>query len=324
MENRKNLVFIYSIPRPSAVKLDEFTSDSSGVKLKKNKNGDTRDIISALYNPRTGRLATGLDKPWLENGEQKTENGIGLTLQDKYERKYNRPKGYYTSTANLSMESFYKDSRELTYFESKSWPLQDGCTVIDLDVEDDVMFYHVCLESKFVANSEKEWKEHKWPKATHYIAIENEQEEIKYKKNQSKLEAFSALNNKDILPTVKRKIAIILELANSKSNASEEQITNLLYQYIDNGDNNANIGKFLSLVRLLNTADGKVEFEARYTLKQAVDLRIITINKGTYTWIRPKGSIELGNKPESAIEFLTDTKKADLISELQNEIKVRS
>lgn len=320
----KKLVFIYSIPRVSAVKLDEFTSDSSGVKLKKNKNGDSKDVISALHNSKTGKLATGLDKPWLEEGKEKEENGRLLTLQDKYERMFNLPTGTLNSNPYPSLETFYKETFNPTYFQSKSWTLNDGCTVLDLSNMDDLMFYHVCLESKLVANSEKEWKEHKWPKAQYYIAIENEQDEIKFKKNQSKLEAFSALNDKDLLPSNKRKITSILELVNSKGNITEEQVTNLLYQFIENNsDSNGNISRFLSLYSLLKTADGKVEFEARFTLKQALDLRIITILKGTYTWVRPKGTVELGNKPESAIEFLTDTKKADLIAELQTEIKLK-
>jgi len=324
MSNKK-LVFIYSIPRPSAQKLDEFTADSSGVKIKKNKNGEAKDSLAALKNTRTSKLSTGLDEPWLENGAQKEENGRLLTLQDKYERQFNLDRGFLTDECSPGLDKFYQTNHVPTYFQSKSWSLNDGATVLDLDVFDDCMFYHVCLASKLVANSEREWKEHKWPHARYYVAIENEQDEIKFKSNTNKIAAFAALSDSDMLPTVKRKIAAILELVNVKGNVTEEQVTNLLFQFIENNtSNNNNIYRFLTLYKLLKTADGKIQFEARFTLKQALDMRIISINKGTYTWVRAKGSIELGNKPESALEFLMDTKKADLIQELQSEIKLKS
>lgn len=49
----------------------------------------------------------------------------------------------------------------MTYFQKKNWALQDGTTVLNLDNFDDAMLYYVCLDSKMVANSEKEWRNKK-------------------------------------------------------------------------------------------------------------------------------------------------------------------
>ena len=48
------------------------------------------------------------------------------------------------------------DESKMTYFQKKYWQLVDGTTVLDLDSEDDEMFYYVCLGSQRIANSERE------------------------------------------------------------------------------------------------------------------------------------------------------------------------
>jgi hypothetical protein len=174
-------VFIYSIPRQTATKVSDFTSDVSGKKLKKTKIGRATDGVVALYNPRYGGLANGLSyKPWKEDGKVKVDPDTGrhLTLQDKYEQRFNLDPGYLTNRPWRKGDSHSEE--DLTYFQKARWVLNDGCTVLDLDNFDDLMGYHVMLDSKFVANSEKEISQ--WPKATHYIALENEAEEIKFKR----------------------------------------------------------------------------------------------------------------------------------------------
>ena len=130
-------VFIYSIPRDSAFGIENWTSVSSGVKLNKNKIGRCRDGIQALYNPKYGGLANGLSyKPWIENGVQvKDSEGNLLTLQHKLEKKWNLPKDYLTNRPYRKGDPI-KES-EWTYFQRKSWKLNDGATVLDLSNMDD-------------------------------------------------------------------------------------------------------------------------------------------------------------------------------------------
>lgn len=53
-------VFIYSIERDTATKVDQFTNDSSGKRMKKTKIGRATDKIQALYSAKYGVLANGL------------------------------------------------------------------------------------------------------------------------------------------------------------------------------------------------------------------------------------------------------------------------
>lgn len=328
MEN-KNLVFIYTIPRDSVLGLHNHVDPNSGKRLNKTKIGNTEDTIQALYNVRTGKLSNYISTtPWLdESGQPKLDkSGRALTLQQKLEIEWNFAEGELTDEPVGNVDDVYNGKKGLTYFQSKSWPLSDGCTVLDLGKKDDLMCYYVCLASKLVANSEKEWRAHKWPSAKYYIAIENEADEISYKVNQNKLEAYAMLSSPEMTPILKRKIAILLQITNVKADVPDLVIDNALYVFIDKADNKqlSNITKFKELFNKATKPDSRIEFEARYLMERALAWRVFSEKQGTYTWIRSKGSIELGNKPESVVAFLIDPKKQDLVEELEKEIKLKS
>lgn len=304
-------VFVSSIPRPSVFGIDEWTNDSSGVKLQKTKIGNTKTSIRALYSRSKGGLANYISyTPWIEDGVQKVdERGNPLMLQHKLELKWNKEPGYFTNRALSKGENIPDDKR--TYFQRKVWPMNDGSTVFDLDTMDGEMGYYVCLASSLVANSEKEWRANKWPKAEYYIALENETDEIKYKRNEIKSKAFAALHNPDFTESYKRKFVSILDIASTRSNLTTEQVHNLLYDYVDKSafTPGSNIEKFNELVLLLNTAPGREELEARFILKQALDSRIIYEKQGSYTWVRPEGPLVIGDRYSEAIDFLLNPKK---------------
>ena len=127
-------VFIYSIPRQSAFGIHDWTSDSSGVKLLKTKIGKTKDKIPALFSPKYGGLANGLSyKPWIQDGTQvKDEKGNPLTLQHKMEKKWNLPEGYLTHKSWRKGDPIKEEN--WTYFQRMAWKLNDGSTVLDLDL----------------------------------------------------------------------------------------------------------------------------------------------------------------------------------------------
>lgn len=317
------LVYIYSTQRESALKLDEFVSDTSGKRLKKTKIGRTTDGFQALYSPKVGGLKNGLSyKPWLdENGVQKEENGVKLTLQDKMERKWNLPKGFLTNKPWRKGQT----SDEFTYYQTTSWRLADGSTVLDLNIMNDELAYYVYLDSKYVGNSEKEWREHKWPYATHYIALENEAEELKYKKNERKSRAFASLHSEDMTPAMKRSFIYLLELANSTSELTDQQAHNLLFDYIDTTTftPGSNIDKFLNLYTKLETPGGRSELEAELLLMKLLTKRVISEKQGAYFWVRPEGTIELGVTKAEAIDFILNPKKQTLVDELEILLKTR-
>lgn len=309
-------VFIKSIPRDTATKVHEFKNGKSGKSLNKTKISEKcKDGYQALFSPKIGGLKTGLYKT-LKVGEKE------VTLQDWAEEKWGLSKGFLSNKAWRKGDTM-KDE-EMTYFQKKSWKFNDGTTILDLDNLDDFCCYHMCLESKYIANSEKEWKEHKWPKATHYISHENEPDEIKLRKNNRKALAYRAMTDNDFTLPWKRKVVVVLQLASDRITLSEEQINNLLYDYIDNSathEGPTSISKLLEKYSMIAKADTKNILEAEYLLQSATDWRIVIEKAGTYTWLSKDMQIGF-NKPE-AIDFITDVRKQSLVDELKEEIKLK-
>jgi hypothetical protein len=327
MNNLNKKVYIYSVDKESATGIHKWTNESSGRSLRKTKIGGTKTTLKALYSSKVGGLANYISHtPWMdENGNQmKDGDGNLLTLQDKEEQYWNKPKGYFTNRARTREDNDNK--APITYFQRKEWPLNDGATIFDLSLMDDRMGYYMALDSKRVANSEKEYKNHEWPYAEFYIAIENESDEMKYAKTQRKSKAFASLHHKDMTPIMARKFVDILNLINTLAVASQEQVQNLLYDYIDKSgyNHNSNLQKFENLFSLLKTATGREELEARHLLKRAEDARVVYSKAGTYTWIRPEGhKLVIGEKYQEAIDFLTNPKKEDFVEDIIKQIEAR-
>lgn len=311
-------VFIKSIPRETASKIHEIRDNRSGKKLNKNKiTSRCKDGFQALWSPSVGGLKTGLYK------KLTLEDGTVTTYQDWAEKKWNLPKGYLTNRAWRKGDSMANE--DMTYFQKKAWKLNDGTTVLDLELLDDFCAYHMFLESKSVANSEREWKEHRWPKAKFYIALENESDAIKYKKTQRKARAFAALYDKALTLPWKRKFVAILGIASDRVQLTEEQINNQLYDFIDksqlhDGDS-TNINKFLTKFEALKKKDTRERLEAEYELQKLIDWRIVFEKSGTYTWLS-KG-MELGYNKTEAVDFLLNPKKQVLVEELQEELALK-
>lgn len=319
-------VFIYSIPRQTATGVSQFVNDSSGRSMNKTKMGRARDTIRALYDPKVGGYANYISyTPWIdENGTPKTdETGKPLMLQSKFEQKWHLQPGFLTNKPWRKGDSI-KDE-DFTYYMKTSWRLNDGCTVLDLTNMDDELGYYVMLASSLVANSEREYLEHKWPRAQYYIALENESEEIKYGRNAVKSKAFSALHDDKLTDVIKRKLVALLGITSSKSDVTGQQVHNALYEFIDKSSftPGSNIEKFNTLIRLLDTPDGRETFEARYILKQAMDTRLVIEKQDVYTWNRPRGPIVIGDRYDEAVDFILDPRKATDVEELTQEIANR-
>lgn len=319
------IIFVYSIPKKTATGLSEMTSDVSGKKLQKVKMGRCKDGIVALYSAKIGGLANYISyTPWIEDGKQKVdEKGSPLTLQDKMELKWNKPKGYFTNAPWITGSSVKEE--DLTYFQRKRWKMSDGCTVFDLSNMEDELGYYVCLGSGLVANSEREYLSHKWPKAQWFIALEHENDEIRYSKNEIKSKAFAALHGSELTSVYKRKMVSLLDLSSSRAALTDQQVHNLLFDYIDKSGftPGSNIDKFTELITLLTTPLGREQFESKYILKQAIDARIVIEKQSTYTWPRASGILTLGETYTEAIDFIMNPKKSAVVEELMNEINAK-
>lgn len=319
-------IFIQSIPRESALGISEWSSDTSGVKLNKTKVGRANTRIMALPNPRVGGLANYISyTPYIDPAtglEQKDEKGNTIMLQQYLEQKWNLPKDYLHNRVHRKDSSLKPE--DMSYYQTKYWILQDGTTALDMNNMDDELGYYVMLASQLVANSEREWKAHKWPKAQFYIALENEGENIKHQKNMLKGKAIASLHAPHIVPTIKRKMVSLLDLANTKSALTTEQVDNLLFDYIDKSTftPGSNIDKFNMIIKLLDTAKGKEEFEARYIIRQAIDTKVIYEKQGSYVWVRPDGNtLNVADRLSEMIDFITSPKKSKEVEEIQEQIK---
>ena len=320
-------VFIRSIPRATATGISDWVNDASGMKLQKTKIGDRANTTLCItYSKKHGGLATGLHEPWTENGVIKKEaDGTALTLQDYYERKFGFNKGYLTNQLTDPMGLRPFDEGKRTYMEDLIVTLNDGTTILDLSEFDDLMRYHAILEHPKVANSEKEWKAHKWPNAEFFIAMESEHETLKYQRLAVKTKAISQLYHPALTLPVRRKAIVILGITTARTTMTEEQIHNLMYEFIDNttANNGNNIPHFNEIIALLETPKGRIEFESKYLLRAAIDYRVIIEKAGTYTWIRANGPIVFGETYTEAIDTLTNPKKDALVQELKDELKLK-
>jgi len=189
------------------------------------------------------------------------------------------------------------------------------------------MRYYVCLASSKVANSQREYQEHKWPKAQWYIALENESEEIKYQRSELRSKAYAALHDKDMTENMKRKIVSLLDIASTRSALTPQQVHNQLSHHIETSGFSVgnNIEKFNLLYNMLKTAHGRERLEAMYLLKQAMDNRIIYEKQGTYTFIRTTGGpLNIGDRYDEAVDFLLNPKKDKEVEDIREAIKQKS
>ncbi len=287
--------------------------------------GRSKDAFTASYDASIGGLANYISyTPWInpETGQpHKNDKGETLMLQYYLEKKYNLPEDYLT---NRPVWRNPKKGEE-TYFQTKTWKLNDGSTVFDLGLMEDELGYYVALANQRIANSEKEWKAHKWPRAEYYVAVENESDTIKYQKNETKGKAIANLYSNELTDAYKRKFVSILDITSSKSILTKEQVDNLLFDYIEQSTylTGSNIDKFNDLFRLLSTPSGRAEIEARYILRQAIDCRIVYEKQGSYTWVRSNGNLIIGDRYQEAIDFILSPKKDKEVSELRDEIKLK-
>lgn len=308
-------IFIKSIPRDTATKVHEFSNPLTGVRLNKTKIGNCKDGLMALYSRKIGGLNTGLT-----NVVETDEKGRQITLQEKMEAKWGKPAGYFGNSHTQNPDE------EPTYFQNKVWYLNDGTTVLDLENMDDELFYYVCLASKYVANSEKEWRAHKWPKAMFYISLENESDELKHSRKEKRRKALAALEGENMTPTMKRKFAGILGLGSSLAAMTYEQVDNQLDEYIDTGaadpTGKTSVDKFMELYADLATDLGREKIEAKFLLQNLLDSRIVYEKQGTYRWVRK--DMNIGDRYHEVIEFLLNPKKSADRDELEQELKSKT
>ncbi len=318
-------VFVQSIPRSTATGVSELVNPNSGKKSNKTKMGNCSDSFQALYSPKVGGLATGLTDAWVEDGVQVIDEVTKrpLLIQHKMERKHNLPDGFLNNKPWMKGDS--DDEKNWTYYQRKYVTLNDGSTVFNTDEMEGELSYYILLASKYVANSEKEWRDHKWPDARWYIALENEEDELKATKSRQKSKCIAFLVDDEFSLTYQQKFVHVLGLATVSASLTTDAIYNLLKDYIDASNYlpGSNIEKFQELQELLKTPLGREEFEARHLLKRSIDGRVVREKQGAYIWDRPDGPLRLGENYREAVEYLLDPKKEAMVEDLLAELKLK-
>lgn len=319
-------VIIKSRPRKSVLKLSEVTNSNGNQSLNRTKMGKCTDAIGAPYDARTGRLKTGLnrviDNPYKGDDSLNEEfkyisSRDKITKQEEMEIKYGLPKGYLSDAPPSQRR---KKGEELTFLQEFKFHLNDGSTVFDTETLEGELAYEISKVCKHVANSEKELKDHLWPHATHYIAIRNESEALKYKRQSEIDQAIANLRSEQMDDVTQIKILKALNMI--KGSTTKERAYTMLSDFIrETSEVNSNARKFNDLYNLLSTQEGREDIDAQALLKDLLDNWIISEKAGTYTWIR-KG-LNLGQRKEDAIRFLIDPNKQPERDELERELKAK-
>lgn len=320
-------VFVQTLPRESAFKVHEQKDPQSQKSLGKTKISEAcKDGIPALWSASTRRRKTGLNK--LVDNPYYSKDGKNpkvpkefqdLIDQDKilkqhvFEIKHGKPRGFYTDVPSV------KGSPK-TFFDRFKYKLNDGTTTLDLSNPIDEIAYEVFKESKYIANSKKEYAEHIWPRADFVLTEPNESEREMYQKKQTVDKAKAALVSMDNL--TQEKVAKILGLVKGKSNP--ETIYSTLSSYIETASlkNMSPIDEFNDLVKLLSTKKGREEVDAKALLEDLIYFRIVGVRQNTYKWLH--GDIVIGQRKPAAVSYLLDPAQQPEVDEMKAELKAKT
>lgn len=334
-------VFIKTIPRETATKISDFRNESGErtSKLNKTKMGRCKTKLTCPYSSKTHRLITGLDEfysedgvtnPYKDNAKLPQEfmyikDKEKITLQEYLEVKHGVRKDYYTSRPAKARQNFDTKGADRPFFWDFSYPMSDGSTMLDLSNSKDEAAYYMFKspEYKLVANSEKDYRSHKYPYAQYYISYENEGEEIQFASKKRLNRAVAILEGEQLqdVETMK-KFVKILKLA--KDISSVTQGYNLIDTLIKTDKSTgatSGLNRFLSLAELLDTPEGRERLTAKAELADYINHWIITEKAGTYTWVSK--AMVIANREEEAIDYLVNPGKQIEQEELSLSLKAK-
>lgn len=331
MEGTK--VFIKSIPRETATKISEAKSGSTGKRLNKNKIGRCKDTLRAMYSAQTGKLLTGLTEEVL-NPYYQTKSALPAefqyikdlercSLQEVLEIKHKVPKGTYTDKP--WQEGTGMRESDLTFFQKFRKKLNDGTTILDLNITHDELAYYMLKASPLVALSNKFEDRRKKPKAEYYISDINESELEKFSKREKYHSTIAKLRDSKFTPSYQAKVAKALDLIKGDTTSmKQESIYLLLDAYIEEAFKSTKEDKlttFEEIYKLSTTAEGKERLDVLCLLSDLIHARLVNENRGTYTWLS-KGLV-IGQRKEDAIQFLLDPKKQPEVDEMKRQLKAK-
>jgi hypothetical protein len=242
-----------------------------------------------------------------------------ITRQEFLEFKHGRSPGYYTAEAPLKKLK----GEPATYMELYKKRLNDGLTVLDLAIPEDEVFYWACMGyHKYIAPSKKSWLSHARPYATHYLSLQEEDEELAMASKRLRNRAIAMLEDESFNKTLKE--AVVKDLNWQRGEISEAQAYSLLSGKIENADYKSKVNdatKFIEAYEKTKTAEGREYLMSSVLLSDLIYNRVITNVKDTYTWNTK--SLVIGHNKKDAINFLMDPNKADQVKMVKGELKAK-
>lgn len=334
--SQKGKVYVQTVIKPTATKVSEIVNGKNQKLNQMKISRNIYNVFSVLQSEKTGKLKTGLNKyvdnPYKETDPKDLPNKdfgfvVGkdkILLQHLKEIEYNLPLNYLTDEAVDRGKRGALDNP--TFYQTFKYKLNDGTTIFDLNNMNDDLAYHAMLESKYFANSKKELDENKFPFAIHYISLENESDELKYKKKYQKDKAKGTLTFGDLAtPEMQRKFVKVLVPQVGKGNLTDIQAYNTLSTAIEDNTKGVDginfIDKFLKMYEEIQTPKGRETFEASVLLQELINNRVVTEKQGTYTFVSK--DLVIGQNKNKAIEFILNPEKQDLLEEMEQILKAK-
>lgn len=278
-----------------------------------NKLTETYELMKLDYARNREAQISKLGKGWEYLADKKE-----ITRQELLEKKHGREPGFYTNRQWRRGD----DPKSITFMQTFKVALNDGTTVLDTNNTDHELAYYFLLASKYVANSKREYLEHKYPYATHYISLQEEDEELALKTRKLRNDAVVKLSSDEMTDEYKQMICNILGWA--KVNLTPMQLYNLISSKIENANvskPNNDVAQFMKLAKMIDTPTGRTYLKNGSFLMELVNNRIVSNSRDTYTWV--SRGITLGDTFDEAVSFFDDPNKGTHIESLKKELKAK-
>lgn len=245
-------------------------------KYKLNRFPGTKFMIEALVNERTGLRDTGLSK----EDEVRLGNELGEDLSPKSEF-------WDTQAGKVALED--KEHKFST------------------ENPKDQLFISLLKANKYVANSEQEFREGKYPDAKYIIYNQESEAKAKLGRIETKRRAYAKLDK--MKPELKKWLATVI-VNKSFENLNQDTIDVTLGEYIESGDKYVN--SFLDIAAI------PVErIESLYLIKLGV-MKNVLRKSGT---LFMRGDKEIGFNEESAIDWMCSPVNQDQKLQIEKEIQ---
>ncbi|QDP46352.1 MAG: hypothetical protein GOVbin1709_14 [Prokaryotic dsDNA virus sp.] len=240
--------------------------------LNRSKFQDTADVLMALYDSKIGKLATGLDSD--------DETRLGAALG-----------------ADLGSTSEYWDNFRVR--------LKDQTMIYDLSIPLQEVQIKLLKASRFVANSQKEFDQGKWPAAKYIIFDEEQELEKKATEVELKTKAIELFNNLSL----EKKIDLLKIYGKYTMDSSRDFVYTKLYEIVEETPTD-----------FLKVASLKPEQIKIKALVFDLERTGIFRRKGTAFLYNDQ---QVGFDYDNTVENLLDPMKQELLVKLKGDLEAR-